>query len=52
MGRLIAGCSRPSSEAAASEDRKRTLGYVESKRCENEAGGFFDRSTIQLDAQP
>ena len=40
---LSTGCSkRPSSEAAASEEARRTPGVRRvSERCENKAGGFF-----------
>ena len=51
LRRVVAGCSkRSSSKAAASEEVRRTLRYVEtSERSENDAGGLFqDPASIRV----
>ena len=40
----------PSSKAAASEEARRTLRYVESsERCENDAGGLFQHPARRME---
>ena len=48
---MLAGCSKmPSSKAAASEEARRTLRYVESsERCENDAGGLFQHPVRRME---